>query len=137
MERIINRLLVVAAFFTLISCDEGGVLKSNTPGDVVKDMVESIVDEDFGAFMALNINEKGKAPSAKELEQTKAIMVFLKEDIDEKGGLREVLIHEEKISEDGLTAVVKVQLVYNDGKKAPEGNTELIKVDGVWKIKNL
>lgn len=132
-----NRLVVVAAFFTLLSCGEGGVLKNDTPGDVVKDMVESIVEEDFDAFIALNVNKTGKDLSEKEIKETKAIMSFIKEDIDKKGGLKEVIIHEEKISEDGLSAAVKVQLVYNDGKKAPEGNTKLIKVDGVWKIKSL
>lgn len=137
MKKILYSIVVVFTFLTLMSCGEGGVLKSNDPGDVVKDMVKSIVDDDFDAFMALNIDEKGKDLSEKEIEQTKAMMVFIKEDIDKKGGLQEIIIHEEEISEDGLKATVRMQMVYNTGKKAPEGKTKLIKVNGVWKIESL
>ncbi len=137
MKKVIYRLVVVAIFFAFLSCGESGTSKSSTPGDVVKAMVESIVNEDFDAFIALNINKKDKDLSEKKIKETKAIMGFIKEDIDKKGGLKEVIIVEEKISEDGLTATVKIQMAYNNGKKAAGGKTKLIKVDGVWKIKSL
>ena len=136
MKKTIYRLVVVAIFFAFLSCGESGTLKSSTPSDVVKAMVESIVGEDFDAFIALNINKKGDL-SEKKIKETKGLMSFIKEDIDKKGGLKEVIIVEEKISEDGLTATVKIQMAYNTGKKAAGGKTKLIKVDGVWKIKSL
>jgi len=137
MKNIIYSLVVVTAFFTVISCGEGGVLKSSTPSDVAKNMIDYIINEDLDGFIAISANTEGKVISEKDREFTKSMMGFIKDDIEKKGGLKEVIINEEKISEDGLKAIVKMQLVYNNGKKAPEGDTELIKVKGVWKIESL
>ncbi len=137
MKKIIYRLAAIITFIIFISCGNDGASKSSTPGDVVKAMIESIMNENLDGFIAISLNAKGENITEKDLKATKELMSFVKNDIEKKGGLKEVAILEENISEDGLKATVILQLIYNNGKKALEGNTKLIKVDGVWKIKSL
>ena len=135
MKNIIYSFVLLTTLFGFISCGNEGTTKSSTPGDVVKALVESIVDDNLDKFMAINVN--AKEISEKDIKDSKELMSIVRNDIEKKGGLKEVAIIEEKISEDGLEATVIMQIIYNNGKKAPKGSTKLIKVDGVWKIKSL
>ncbi len=124
---------LITAMFTLVTCGEGG-LGGSTPGDVVKISAGNIADEDYDALVALYVNKNGEALSKEEQDKVKAIMPRMKEEIDKKGGIKEVIITEETISEDGTTAQVNSQVVFGDGEKSDGDAAELMMVDGEWKI---
>ena len=121
------------ALFTLVSCGEGG-LSSSSPGDVVKISAGNIADEDYDALVTLYVNKNGEPLSKEEQDKIKTIMPEVKKEMDKKGGLSEVLILNETISEDGKTATVKTQLVFGDGEKSDEDTSKLLNVNGQWKI---
>lgn len=133
--KILFGIALITAIFALVSCGEGGVGGSSTPGDVVKTMVEKIADGNYDAVVAISVTKKGE--TLNEEEQAK-IMAFLPEgekEIDKKGGLKEVTILAETISEDGNTATVKSQLIYGNGEKGSKSDTKLINVNGKWRIR--
>ncbi|NNG28012.1 MAG: DUF4878 domain-containing protein [Ignavibacteriaceae bacterium] len=124
---------LITTMFTLASCGEGG-LGSSSPSDVVKISAGNIADEDYDALVTLYVKKNGEALSEEEQDKVKAIMPQMKEEIDKKGGIKEVIIIEETISEDGTTATVNSQLVFGDGEKSNEDKSELLLVNGNWKI---
>ncbi len=124
---------LITALFALISCGEGG-LGSSSPGDVVKISAGNIADEDYDALVALYVNKNGEELTKEEQDKIKAIMPEVKKEMDKKGGLKEVIILEETIAEDGTTATVKTQIVFGDGEKSNEDTSKLIKVNGEWRI---
>ena len=124
---------LITALFALVSCGEGG-LGSSSPGDVVKISAGNIADEDYDALVALYVNKNGEELSKEEQDKIKAIMPEVKKEMDKKGGLKEVIVLEETIAEDGTTATVKTQIVFGDGEKSNEDTSNLIKVNGEWRI---
>ena len=124
---------LITAMFALVTCGEGG-LGSSSPSDVVKISAGNIADEDYDALVTLYVNKNGEPLSKEEQDKVKAIMPRMKEEIDKKGGIKEVIIIEETISEDGTTATVNSQLVFGDGEKSDGDAAELMMVDGEWKI---
>ena len=131
--RLVIGILLITAVLALVSCGEGG-LGSSSPGDVVKISAVNIADEDYDALVTLYVNKNGEPLSKEEQDKIKAIMPQVKEEIDKKGGLKEVIISGETISEDGTTASVKSQIVFGDGEKSDEDTSELLNVNGQWKI---
>lgn len=130
---IMVNIILMAALFMIVSCGEGG-LGSSSPGDVVKISAVNIADEDYDAFVALHVKKNGEELSKEEQDKIKAIMPQIKEEMNKKGGLKEVIILEETIAEDGATADVKSQLVFGDGEKSDEDTSNLMKVNGKWRI---
>ena len=124
---------LITALFALVSCGEGG-LGSSSPGDVVTISAGNIADEDYDALVALYVNKNGEELTKEEQDKIKAIMPEVKKEMDKKGGLKEVIILEETIAEDGTTATVKTQIVFGDGEKSNEDTSNLIKVNGEWRI---
>jgi hypothetical protein len=131
--RLVINILLITALLTLVSCGEGG-LGSSSPGDVVKISAGNIADEDYDALVTLYVNKNGEPLSKEEQDKIKTIMPEVKKEIDKKGGLSEVLILNETISEDGKTATVKTQLVFGNGEKSDEDTSKLLNVNGQWKI---
>ena len=124
---------LITAIFALISCGEGG-LGSSSPGDVVKTATWNMADENYDAAVAVYVNKNGEELSKEEQEKIKALLPQVKEEIDKKGGLKEVVILEETISEDGTTATVKGQTIYGNGEKEEGSDSKLINVNGEWRI---
>ena len=124
---------LITALFALVSCGEGG-LGSSSPGDVVKTSAGNIADEDYDALVALYVNNNGEELTKEEQDKIKAIMPEVKKEMDKKGGLKEVIILEETIAEDGTTATVKTQIVFGDGEKSNEDTSNLMRVNGEWRI---
>ena len=131
--KILFGIALITAIFALISCGEGG-LGSSSPGDVVKISAGNIADEDYDALVALYVNKNGEELTQEEQDKIKAIMPEVKKEMDKKGGLKEVIILEETIAEDGTTATVKTQIVFGDGEKSNEDTSNLINVNGEWRI---
>ena len=131
--KLLFSIALITAIFALISCGEGG-LGSNSPGDVVKTAMWNMADENYDAAVAVYVNKNGEELSKEEQEKIKALLPQVKEEIDKKGGLKEVVILEETISEDGTTATVKGQTIYGNGEKEEGSDSKLINVNGEWRI---
>jgi hypothetical protein len=82
-------------------------------------------------------DEESKMFSASEkalkIEMIKGFAEKVKEDIVEKGGLKDFEIVSEEIEEDGATAFVESKLTFGDGSTQEE-TTKYVKNDGKWKI---
>ena len=126
-------LFVLAAVLVLVSCGEGGVTGSS-PGDVAKTMVINLQEENYDSVVDIYINKNGEELTDEEKTKVKAYLPSAKEEMDKKGGLKEIVIVEETISEDGKSAVVKSYLIYGGGEKSNEDKTNLVKVNGVWRV---
>ncbi|MDR2064978.1 MAG: DUF4878 domain-containing protein [Prevotellaceae bacterium] len=127
MKLLKSLVLVVAAGLMITAC--GG---ASTPSDVVKKMNEATLNFDFkeaAKYVAKEhvesynkLAEQFAAPEAKDyIEGIKAMV---------KDAKFEIL--EEKIAEDGNTAVVKVKSSGMGQEKEEEVN--LVKEDGQWKV---
>ena len=126
-------LLLVPAVLIIVSCGEGGVAGSS-PGDAVKTMAINLQGENYDAVVDLYINKNGKDLTDEEKTKVKAFLPSAKEEMDKKGGLKEVVIVEETISADGETATIKSYLLYGNGDKSNEDKTNLVKVNGNWRV---
>jgi hypothetical protein len=124
---------LISAIFALVSCGEGG-LGSSSPGDVVKTATWNMADENYDAAVAVYVNKNGEELSEEEQAKIIAFMPEGKKEIDKKGGLKEFIILEETISEDGTTATVKGQVVYGNGEKEKGSESRLINMNGEWRI---
>ncbi len=78
-------------------------------------------------------DEKTNADEQKEF--AKAFAEKMKASIEEKGGIDDVQIVSEEISEDGNTAVVNVLITFKDGTTQND-DSKYTKVDGQWKMSN-
>jgi hypothetical protein len=126
-------LLLVLATSMIVSCGEGGVA-GNSPGDVVKTMAINLQEENYDAVVDLYINKNGEELTDEEKTKVKAFLPSAIEEMNKKGGLKEVVIVEETISEDGNAATVKSYLIYGNGEKSNEDKTDLVKVNGDWRV---
>ena len=133
--KLLFSLALISSIFALISCGEGGIGGASAPGDIVKTMTENIADENYDAVVAVYVTKNGEELSEEEQAKIIAFLPAAKEEIDKKGGLKEVIILEETISEDGTTATVNSQLIYGNGEKSNEDKTRLIKVNGEWRVR--
>ncbi len=131
--KLIINISIITSLFTLVSCGEGG-LGSNSPGDVVKISAGNIADENYDVLVTHYVNKNGEPLSKEEQDKIKSIMPEVKKEMDKKGGLKEIIIIEEAISEDGSTASVKSQLIFGNGEKSDEDTSKLLNVNGQWKI---
>ena len=53
--------------------------------------------------------------------------------LEQKGGVKNIKIIKETMSEDGNSCVVEAEVEYGDGTTEP-ANSNFVKVDGEWKI---
>jgi hypothetical protein len=132
--KILISLFVFSAALIIVSCGEGGVAGSS-PGDVVKVMAVNLQEENYDAVVDVYINKNGEELTDEEKTKVKAFLPTAKEEMDKKGGFKEIVIVEETIAEDGKTATVKSHIIYNNGDKGNEERTKLVKVNGSWKVK--
>jgi Domain of unknown function (DUF4878) len=131
MKSVLSKLLIVTILFGFISC--GGGSTGSTPGDVVKTMIGNLADGSNDDMLAISVNKKGESLSDKEVEFMNAFLPEIKKDMDKKEGIKEVVIMEEVISEDGKTATVSYQILWGNGDKGDKSDTDLILVDGKWR----
>ncbi|MDD4848360.1 MAG: DUF4878 domain-containing protein [Bacteroidales bacterium] len=124
---------VVMACLALVFVSCGG---SKTPGDVAKSFYENVAAGNYEAAIA-DFYQSTDATDD-ETQFLTSLLEKGKAQLDEKGGLKDVQILKETISEDGTTAEVTLNMIFNDGTS--EETNESLKLDenGNWKcvIKN-
>lgn len=131
MKKLLGFLLfasVMALFMT--SC------VNSTPSTAFKSYVELLKKGDYKGFAKhFSIDEKQSAEDqAKQLELYESIINDkVAKGIQEKGGLKDVQVLEEILSEDGNKATLKVKFIYGDGTEE-ENTQEMVKQNGQWKM---
>lgn len=109
---------------------------SKTPGAVAKKYMEYVKDGDYDKFAdGIMYNETA---TKEDIEQSKTMIVaLLKEkaskEIDKKGGIKEIEVVSEKVSEDGNSADVVLKTIYGNGS-SEESDCKMVLKDGVWKM---
>ena len=131
--------VAVAMCLSLTSCG-GGIAGGNTPSGIEMGMWKLVQKGNYNKaidYWFENSVDEGANGASKE--QVKAMSAMftekMKQSMDEKGGLKDIKIESEEISEDGMTAKVEVLLTYGDGT-TEEQTSKYKKVDGKWKMNN-
>ena len=116
-------ILAVAAAILCVSC-KGGEKKAATPEDTAKTALEALKKSDYKAFVnTYNLSDDDKQMLVSVIEEK------MKEQMDEKGGIKSYEVGEAEI--DGENAVVNSKIIYEDGSEE-DMVFNLINVDGKW-----
>lgn len=129
MKRFIYLSAVFAAMLLMVSCSGS----NSTPSAAFENYSSGMVSGDYdkltsGIYISDENKEKADAirESYKEMLESKG-----KSSLDKKGGLKEIVVLSEEISEDGNTAVVKFKQVFGDGSET-EDDQKMVKVGDEW-----
>jgi hypothetical protein len=123
-------LLLTAVVFSVSSCGSG-----SAPSDTIKKAYDLMKTKDFEKVTALYVTRDGEMFSEEEAKKMEGLLgMAAKEEFDSKDGLKNIVIDEETIEEDGQTAKVKYTVHFKNGETEKE-DVQLIKIDGKWFIK--
>lgn len=111
---------------------------SETPSAAAKKYAECIKNGNYEKFVdGIVIKEKANADEAQMKEEKEALVAMLKEkgdkQLEKSGGIKNIEIVSETISEDGNSAKVILKQTYGNGKDE-EQSFNMVKQDGKWKM---
>jgi len=121
---------LIASTITLASCGGGSVAKNDTPGQVVEKSYKLLQDENYEKAAAMFCSN-GKMLTKEETEKLEGMMAWATTEHQKKDGIKEVIIIEETLVGDELTAKVKYNIVFNNGDE-DDRKQALTKIDGKW-----
>jgi len=128
--KIATVLLVTTVLFSFSSCGSG-----TSPSDTIKKAYELMKSKDFNKVTDLYVTRDGEKFSEEEAKKMEGLFgMAAKEEFDDKGGLKNIVIDKETITEDGNSANVKYTVNFKNGDSEKE-DARLIKIDGKWFIK--
>lgn len=123
-------LITVMALF-MTSCSS-----TSSPSSAFKSYMAKMQSGDYkGCAQGFAIDEtKSPEQNAKAIEMIEAMLADKGDKaIKEKGGLKDIEVLEETISEDGNKATLKAKFTYGDGTEQ-ENTQEMVKQNGEWKM---
>ena len=121
--------LMVACTMALVACGGKGSAKADTPTATFEKYADYIKKGDFAK--AVDILE-GSNEATKE--QKEFIVALMQEASKENGGVTSYEVLNEEISEDGMTAKIKVKYTWGNGK-TKETTEKLVKTENGWACK--
>ncbi|WP_298263922.1 DUF4878 domain-containing protein [uncultured Lutibacter sp.] len=123
-------LFLTTVFLSISSCSSG-----SAPSDTIKTAYDLMKSKNFKKVAALYVNHDGEKFSEEEAKKMEGLLgMASKEEFDKKNGLKNIVIDEETISEDGNSAKVKYTVHFKNGDSEKE-DAKLIKMNGKWFIK--
>ena len=129
MRKLAYLSMMLVAMFIMAACSD------NKPSDALKSYITAFHNGDYEKFVD-GINFTNVDPEKMD-EFKEGFTAMVKEkgenQAKQKGGIKDVEILSEEISEDGNTAVIKYKEIYGDGSEE-EKEGKMIKVDGKWKM---
>lgn len=113
---------IILMGMTLVSCSKP------TPSSITADCIEYLKQGDYAAYVnTFDATNEEKAELLELFEEKgKAI-------VEKQKGIASYEIVEEKISEDGLTAVVIARITYGNGDTDDNNKFNFVKVNDEWK----
>jgi hypothetical protein len=130
--KIYSMLLIIAITGSLISCSSSSA--SNSPGEVIIKSFDLLKSKQYDKIAKLYAQGDGKLLTNEETTKIEGLVGMAAGEHEKKGGIKDVTINEEIISEDGTTAKVKYTINYKNGKTTSD-KANLIKVNGKWYMK--
>ncbi len=137
--------VIIFSMFALLSCgdsgnkgnagEEGSSVSSSSPSGVITTVINNVADEDYESVVALYVKKGGEELTKEDKAKLMAFLPAAKQQFDKKGGLKDVKIVDEKISDDGNTATVKYKIIFTNGKEGGTEKVKFLKVNGNWKIR--
>ncbi len=133
MKKFFYIVMAVAMAGMVASCGGGGG-GASTPGAAAKKYAQYVADGDYDKFIeGIYVTPD---TSEEEAEQAKAMLKGLlaekgSKTLEEKGGIKNIEVLSEEISEDGQAATVNLRYTYGNGETSEE-KTELVLADGKW-----
>ncbi|UMB54286.1 DUF4878 domain-containing protein [Lutibacter sp. A64] len=128
--KLASALLLTIVLFSVSSCGSG-----TSPGDTIKKAYDLMKAKDFEKVTTLYVTGEGKKFSEEEAKKMEGLFgMAAKEEFDNKDGLKNIVIDNETIAEDGNSARVDYTVNFKNGDSEKE-NAKLIKIDGKWFIK--
>ncbi len=129
MKKLLLCLVAVATVFA-VSC--GG---ANTPADTAMKATGYAQDADFKSYFELVYTDPNDAEAKKELEGMATMLESKgKEMLEEKDGITNYEVVEEKIDADGKTANVVIKVTYGNGETENQPNKLKLDENGDWKL---
>lgn len=131
MKKLVGFITLLFGALFLAACS------SSTPSDVAKKAYGYIQDENYESFVDLLYVAPGE--DAEKAKKEKESLVYLMKGLsgqnaEDKDKIKSYEVISEEIDESGEKAVVKMKVVYKDGKEKEE-TTKLKKdEDGNWKV---
>lgn len=128
-KMLLGLILAIGAMLALSACGE-----KETPTTATKAYYEALTKQDFKTALDFCCDKEGKALDDSKKQSLVAMLNEKAKDEKQKAKMVEKYeIVEEKIAEDGKTAVVKVKTTSFDGEEKLT-DTNCILVDGKWMI---
>lgn len=129
MRKIVSILAVALFALVVWACGT-----ANTPSAVAEKSIECLKTGDYEGYADLVYYKD----AAKAQEQKEALTAMLKEKmskvVEKQGGIKSYSVVEEKIADDGKTAVVRLNMEYENGKTDTAEVHLLTDENGKWKI---
>lgn len=130
MKKVFYFGLFIATLFVVAACS------SNSPGAAAKKYAEYMKDGKYEQFIA-GIAQDESVTAEQRQQQKDMLVAMLKEKgektINQRGGIKNIEVVSEEISEDGNTATVVLKQTYGDGE-TDDSTFEMVKLDGEWKM---
>ena len=123
-----KRIAFIIATVVLMGMSFTSCSKPVTPASLTADCIEYIQDGDYAAYVnTFDATEEEKAELQEMFEQKGKAL------IEKNQGIASYEIIEEKISEDGMSAVVKAKITYGNGEVDDSNKFNFFKVNDEWK----
>ena len=129
MKKLAYLSMMLVAMFIMAACSD------DKPSDAFKSYITAFQNGDYEKFVdGINFTNVEPENMSESKEGFTAMVKEKGENLSkQKGGIKDVEILSEEISEDGNTAVIKYKEIYGDGSEE-EKEGKMIKVDGKWKM---
>lgn len=119
-------LLTLIITIGLFSCGSG-----NSPSSTVLKSFDLMKSKDYEKIAAMYVNKDGEKLSEEEAKKIEGLIGMGAKEHEKEGGIDNVTIDEETISEDGKEATVDFTIHYKNGE-TDKDDADLINVDGKW-----
>ncbi len=115
----------------ITSCGGSGSILSKSPSDVVKASVNDIMEQKYSDAVKYFVRKDGEKFTDQDIAKLNGLLLMVYQEAQEKKGVSEIQVIEEKIEPDGTSAYVKYKLIFKDGTEKG-ADSHLRKVDGNW-----
>ncbi len=125
---------IVLVASLMVSCGGGGGgAAGNSPSKSVENLFDNLKSENYDKAASAFYLEEDASLSDSESQKIKALLMAANEEYEKKGGIKDIEILEENVSEDGTSGKVKFKVIYGNGDEDNE-NYNVKKIDGDWKL---
>lgn len=130
MKKTIYFSLMVLCMMFIAACS------SDSPGKAAKKYASYMQSGEYEKFV--DGFYFGEDASPEDMDQTKKMLLAMIQEkgakgMEQKGGLKEIEIVSEELSEDKKTAKVILKQIYGNGE-SDENTIDMVLVDGTWKM---